>query len=70
MAKTWSKFLIRLDPSVHYTLMQLCPNPTLAVRHLVNLYVKQLAQAKYKDGAVPPEFNIDLEEIERDDRNQ
>jgi hypothetical protein len=50
--------------------MQLCPNPTLAVRHLVNLYVKQLAQAKYKDGAVPPEFNIDLEEIERDDRNQ
>lgn len=68
MATEWKKLSLRLRPEVHYTLMQLCPNPTKAIRHLINLYTKSLVQAKFKDN-VPTEFNLDLKELEQDDRD-
>ena len=49
MATEWKKLSLRLRPEVHYTLMQLCPNPTKAIRHLINLYTKSLVDAKFKE---------------------
>ena len=68
MAKEWKKFIVRLDPRVHHTLLELSPHPTRAVRHLVNLYAKKLVEDKYKISGqpVPAELDINLEELQND----
>ena len=68
MAKAWKQFIIRLDPRVHYALTTLSPKPTLAVRHLINLYVRKLISERIPEAETPQEFDINFEELEQDDR--
>lgn len=70
MAKAWKQFIVRLDPRVHYALTELSPKPTLAVRHLINLYVKKLINERAQGAEIPTEFEIDFKEIEKDDRGE
>ena len=68
MASEWKKLSLRLNPRVHFEIMELSPNPTRAMRHLLNCYAKKLGEEKFKgQEAKPVEFNIDFEEIDRND---
>lgn len=66
MAREWKKLSLRLAPEVHYTIMQLSPNPTKAIRHLINLWASSLARARFQDH-VPQEFQIDVEALKKED---
>mgnify|MGYP001603655147 CR=1 FL=1 len=68
MASEWKKLSLRLNPRVHYAIMELSPNPTRAMRHLLNCYAKKLVEEHYKEqGDLPRELDIDFEEIDRND---
>lgn len=69
MASEWKKLSLRLDPRVHYTIMTLCPNPTKAMRHLLNLYAKSLVEQKYQGNIVPPQYDVKFEELDTNDRD-
>lgn len=68
MAKDWKQFIVRLDPRVHYALTILSPKPTLAVRHLINLYVKKLINERTSGIDIPAELDINFKELEENDR--
>lgn len=68
MAKDWKQFIVRLDPRVHYALTTLSPKPTLAVRHLINLYVKKLINENTSGINIPTELDINFKELEENDR--
>ena len=68
MAKDWKQFIVRLDPRVHYALTTLSPKPTLAVRHLINLYVKKLINERTSGINIPAELDINFKELEENDR--